>query len=42
LPTFLPFLFVKEEGCCVCSGFFELARGSIGEGRVSWQTMLGC
>jgi hypothetical protein len=42
LPTFLPFLFVKEGGSFVRSGFFELARGGIGEGRVSWQTMLGC
>jgi hypothetical protein len=33
LPTFLPFLFVKEGGalCCVCSGF-ELARGGVGKG----------
>jgi hypothetical protein len=41
LPTFLPFLFVKEGGRCVRSGFFELARGGVGEGRVSWQMALG-
>jgi hypothetical protein len=33
--------FVKEGGRCVRSGFFELARGGVGEGRVSWQKMLG-
>jgi hypothetical protein len=41
LPFLGPFLFVKEGGHCIRSGFFELARGSVEEGRVSWETMLG-
>jgi hypothetical protein len=31
------FCLLRRRGLCVHSGFFELARGGIGEGRVSWQ-----
>jgi hypothetical protein len=34
-------LFVKEGGSCVHSGFFELARGGVEEGRVSLANNVG-